>query len=415
MIDFPANPTVGQSFQVGNTIYKCVSINPAVWSATIATAGIPDAPVDTKLYGRKSAAWFEVTKAAIGLGNVDNTSDVNKPVSTAQSAAFIAKAGDAMTGALTLVTPVFNDWSKKAINSEWYFEQAGNAVPLGPIAGGSIGTGTRWSRQDHAHPPQSAEPPIVAGNTGQYWRGDKSWQTLNSSAVGLFNVVNGRQVFNYAGTPVSAGFGGGVAIWWASNLRLAVDATDFGDNWPIQISGTAARANGAARADGQDRCNNWGYASGDRRSPYMRLDGGEVRFFVMQTDNDNTVQSLRQVGNPGYMEVVGNNGAFSTPLAASDERIKNNILVSTIDASAAVKAMRMISFDLNGEHSVVGFSAQNLQTIDPRMVFEVVQPEDSPMHALGSVLGLNTPAVTAYLAKALQEALARIDALEARP
>ena len=34
------------------------------------------------------------------------------------------------------------------------------------------------------------EPTIIAGTTGQYWRGDKTWQTLNSAAVGLGNVNN---------------------------------------------------------------------------------------------------------------------------------------------------------------------------------------------------------------------------------
>jgi len=46
-----------------------------------------------------------VTKAHVGLGNVDNTSDANKPVSTAQQTALNAKlalAGGTMTGALTL-------------------------------------------------------------------------------------------------------------------------------------------------------------------------------------------------------------------------------------------------------------------------------------------------------------------------
>jgi len=34
------------------------------------------------------------------------------------------------------------------------------------------------------------EPTITAGNSTQYWRGDKSWQTLNKAAVGLGNVDN---------------------------------------------------------------------------------------------------------------------------------------------------------------------------------------------------------------------------------
>lgn len=45
-----------------------------------------------------------VTKSQLGLGNVDNTSDANKPVSTAQAAADalkVSKTGDTMTGDLT--------------------------------------------------------------------------------------------------------------------------------------------------------------------------------------------------------------------------------------------------------------------------------------------------------------------------
>jgi hypothetical protein len=36
----------------------------------------------------------------------------------------------------------------------------------------------------------AVEPSISASNTGSYWRGDKSFQTLNSAAVGLGNVDN---------------------------------------------------------------------------------------------------------------------------------------------------------------------------------------------------------------------------------
>ena len=46
-----------------------------------------------------------LTKSDVGLGNVDNTSDVNKPVSTAQAAADnlrVLKAGDTMTGGLVI-------------------------------------------------------------------------------------------------------------------------------------------------------------------------------------------------------------------------------------------------------------------------------------------------------------------------
>lgn len=66
-----------------------------------------------------------VTQAQVGLGNVDNTSDANKPISTATQTALNGK-----------------------------------------------------------------ENTITAGTTSQYYRGDKTFQTLDKTAVGLGNVAN---------------------------------------------------------------------------------------------------------------------------------------------------------------------------------------------------------------------------------
>jgi len=66
-----------------------------------------------------------LTKSDVGLANVDNTSDANKPVSTATQTALDGK-----------------------------------------------------------------ENTITAGTTAQYYRGDKTWQTLDKTAVGLANVDN---------------------------------------------------------------------------------------------------------------------------------------------------------------------------------------------------------------------------------
>ena len=66
-----------------------------------------------------------ITKSMVGLGNVDNTSDANKPISSATQTALNAK-----------------------------------------------------------------EPTITAGTTAQYYRGDKTFQTLDKTAVGLGNVDN---------------------------------------------------------------------------------------------------------------------------------------------------------------------------------------------------------------------------------
>ena len=44
-----------------------------------------------------------------------------------------------------------------------------------------------------------AEPAISAGTTSQYWRGDKSFQTLDATAVGLGNVTNDAQLKRASG------------------------------------------------------------------------------------------------------------------------------------------------------------------------------------------------------------------------
>jgi hypothetical protein len=79
----------------------------------------------TSQYYRGDKSFQTLDKTAVGLANVDNTSDVNKPVSTATQTALNAK-----------------------------------------------------------------EATITAGTTSQYYRGDKSFQTLDKTAVGLANVDN---------------------------------------------------------------------------------------------------------------------------------------------------------------------------------------------------------------------------------
>lgn len=73
-------------------------------------AGIPSLDLDSATQAalkKAETALQSVTKASVGLGNVDNTSDVNKPVSTAQKAALDKKANLAspsLTGTPTAPT-----------------------------------------------------------------------------------------------------------------------------------------------------------------------------------------------------------------------------------------------------------------------------------------------------------------------
>lgn len=115
----------------------------------------------------------------VGLGNVDNTSDANKPISNATQNALNLKQATLVSGT-----------NIKTVN--------GNSL-LGsgdlPIAGGGGGTwgsitGTLSSQTDLQTALNAKEPTVTPGTSAQYYRGDKTMQTLDKSAVGLSNVDN---------------------------------------------------------------------------------------------------------------------------------------------------------------------------------------------------------------------------------
>lgn len=76
---------------------------------------------------------------------------------------------------------------------------AWTALDYYPVSGagsstwGSI-TGTLSNQTDLQNALNAKEGTITAGTTAQYWRGDKSFQTLDKTAVGLGNVTNDAQL-----------------------------------------------------------------------------------------------------------------------------------------------------------------------------------------------------------------------------
>jgi hypothetical protein len=90
-------------------------------------------------------------------------------------------------------------------------------------------------------------------------------------------------------------------------------------------------------------------------------------------------------------------------ITSSDARLKKNI-VDAPSAVEKVKAMQVRSFDwkVDGSHVEHGFIAQELNTVEPLAVAE------------GDTWGVDPSKLVATLTKALQEALARIEALEAK-
>lgn len=176
MIDFPITPTLGQQYTSGDRTWVCIKIAPgAIWdmvpvstsdadaaaasalaAATSATnaatseanaatsednaadsaadaaasaasiAGGPVASFNTRT-GIVTLTKADVTgtglaKSDIALGNVDNTSDANKPVSTAAQTALDLKAdlaSPALTGNPTATTQADSDNSTRLSTTAW--------------------------------------------------------------------------------------------------------------------------------------------------------------------------------------------------------------------------------------------------------------------------------------------------------
>lgn len=133
----------------------------------------------TAQYLRGDKSWQTLNKTAVGLSDVDNTSDAAKPVSTATQAALNGKANtvhthaaaDIVSGIMAIARlPDATDLAKGIVQ----------------LAGDLGGTAASPTVPGLA----GKEPAFTAGTTTQYLRGDKSWQTLDKAAVGLANVDN---------------------------------------------------------------------------------------------------------------------------------------------------------------------------------------------------------------------------------
>lgn len=137
--------------------------------------------------GRKGVVVL--TKNDVGLNNVDNTSDANKPVSTPQSIALNAKlnlSGGTLTGAVQ--------------------------SPISPVIGNDL---TNKTYVDG----------LISTTVAGYAKidGSNATGTWNNSANSLKSYKNSSTVF----------------LGWDGLLNLKIDGTDYGKSFPIDITGVS--------------------------------------------------------------------------------------------------------------------------------------------------------------------------------
>jgi hypothetical protein len=133
-------------------------------------------------------------------------------------------------------------WYKGMYESgTWGISVSGNAATATKLATARTINGVSFDGTANITVADSTkEPTITAGTTAQYWRGDKSWQTLNASAVGLGNVSNTAQVTSVTGTaPIVSSGGTTPAISISAATTSAAGSMSATDKTKLDgISGT---------------------------------------------------------------------------------------------------------------------------------------------------------------------------------
>lgn len=105
-----------------------------------------------------------LVKSDVGLDNVDNTSDADKPISTATAAALAEKAplaSPTFTGTPKATTAAADTNTTQIATTAFVIGQASSSAPLGLADTATVGTSKKYAREDHQHP----MPTVIDGGT----------------------------------------------------------------------------------------------------------------------------------------------------------------------------------------------------------------------------------------------------------
>jgi hypothetical protein len=205
---YPATPSLGDYYKisaagtlggVGYSVGDSIIYNGTGWDKIDSTDAV------TSVAGRAGAVVL--TKGDVGLGNVDNTSDANKPISAATQTALNAKVDKVAGKGLSTEDYTTAEKSKLAgvaagaqVNTVTSVAGKTGAVTL---VKGDVGLGNVDNTSDANKPVSTAtqtalnakEGTVAVGTAAQFWRGDKTWTdfatTVRASILtGLSTATN---------------------------------------------------------------------------------------------------------------------------------------------------------------------------------------------------------------------------------
>jgi len=325
--------------------------------ATIATAA------DLQAHTINVTNPHNVTKTQLGLGSVDNTSDANKPISTAQQAALNLKAPLAdptFTGTVTVPTQLTSDDSTKAATTAYVTDKIQEVVAAAPAA----------------------------------------LDTLNELAAAIGDDAN------FAGT-VTTSLGEKLAK--ASNLSDLTNAATARGNLGLGSLATLSTVNASTITDNSVGAAELNVSGNGTTAQFLRSDGDGTFSWVTPTDTNTTYTAGNGLTLSGTEFLMSGNytGTFTATgdiVAYSDERLKKD--VSTIEGALdKTKQLRGVEFTrIADDARSIGVIAQELEKVIP----ELVITDDE------GIKGVNYAQITGLLIEAVKELSAKVEALESK-
>jgi len=297
------------------------------------------------------------------IGSKTSVAQVDGYTRTEADAGFVSVAGDTMTGGLT----VGGSFTSLGIDDN------ATATAVTIDASGNVGIGT-------ATPSTALEVSTAA-------------------------ISNNLRVSSTSGTRYGEVYTdtNGVMI-----LSADVDATGSAPNLRFRVSGTERM-----RIDGSGNLLVGTSVAGGNKT-HIGFDNSVengMRFsHASATYTKPSIIFVNQVGS--QVGSIKSTGTATSYITTSDYRLKENVTLIQ-GAGDIVKAMRPVTYTYKSDGSWMdGFLAHELQELHPRAVTgskDAVDEEGNPEYQ-----GVDYSKLTPILTAALQEALNKIDALEAR-
>lgn len=146
--------------------------------------------------------------------------------------------------------------------------------------------------------------------------------------------------------------------------------------------------------------------------------GNDMVGYTLMSYNDNTFYSVNKITifkNSDNILFSGEKGNFIVGVSVfSDARLKKNVKRSKLNAIECINEIEMCEYDFidekYGEHSNLGYIAQQLQKVIPECVVAV--PQDKEEMGYDELLQVQDTHLIPYLVKAIQELSSKVAELE---